>query len=47
VKGDKYYVVKHRSKTERGFMDIEKEEADNESPGDGVIKEPRIKLSMY
>jgi hypothetical protein len=42
VKGDKYYVVKHRSKTERGFMDIEKEEADNESP-----EEPRIKLSMY
>jgi hypothetical protein len=46
VKGDKYYVVKHKGKIERcyyvGFMDIEKEEADNETP-----EEPRIRLSMY
>lgn len=40
MKGDKYYVVKHRSKIERGFMDIEKE--DNEG-----AEEPRIRLSMY
>ena len=44
MKGDKYYVVKFKlqGKIERGFMDIEKEEADNETP-----EEPRIRLSMY